>query len=158
MVDGIAVKREQLVWTSHMDSAFIKSMLTQQEAGNIIGGTFTPQAYTNMGAQLRGFSWNQQTQLMEAEDEVWETLIIAKPEAKEWKIRRVSNYDDLSQLFAKDRASGSESETAKEKNAKLNNKEDVKIETIEVVDELLANNEINLEEFNYDDDIQEVMS
>ncbi|KAI3802383.1 hypothetical protein L1987_30515 [Smallanthus sonchifolius] len=100
-----------------MDNAFIQAMVTQQDKGNRINGTFTSQAYSNMieelntslrmdfnknhlknrlktlkecfsqwydmfrGTSLSGFSWNSDTQLTEAEDEVWDKLIDSKPEA-----------------------------------------------------------------------------
>ncbi|GJZ09144.1 hypothetical protein Tco_0543427 [Tanacetum coccineum] len=95
---------------------------------------------------------------MEAEEEVWEQLIEAKPEAAIWRTKKVSNYDDLL-LFAKDRASGFSAQTAKEKNSKEkkgieNKKASIKIETIEDIDELLATNEVTYENLVKLDDIQ----
>ncbi|KAF5777987.1 putative Myb/SANT-like domain-containing protein [Helianthus annuus] len=115
-VSGNTSKKEQLKWTEIMDNAFIQAMITQQDKGNRINGTFTTQAYANMieelttklprdiikmeitknhlrnrlktlkirfsqwydmfrGTSLSGFSWNPDTQLIEAEDEVWNKLI-----------------------------------------------------------------------------------
>ncbi|PWA74773.1 myb/SANT-like domain-containing protein [Artemisia annua] len=56
------------------------------------------------GTTLSGFSWNPITELIEAEEEVWKALIEANPEASIWKTKTISNYDDLYELFAKDRA------------------------------------------------------
>ncbi|CAI9267224.1 unnamed protein product [Lactuca saligna] len=58
-------------------------------------------------------------------------------------------------LFAKDRASGVHAETPKGKNARLNRTGDIKVETIEEVDKLLASSDITLEKQqknNEDDD------
>ncbi|XP_035831542.1 uncharacterized protein At2g29880 isoform X2 [Helianthus annuus] len=195
-VSGNTSKKEQLKWTEIMDNAFIQAMITQQDKGNRINGTFTTQAYANMieelttklprdiikmeitknhlrnrlktlkirfsqwydmfrGTSLSGFSWNPDTQLIEAEDEVWNKLIESKPEAASLKTKKVSNYNELLALFARDRASGIHAETAKEMNARLNNNDTINIETITDVDDLLATNEITLEnEYNIEDDIQ----
>lgn len=116
-IDGNVGKKELQKWTEMMDTAFIQEMVTQQEKGNMISGTFTSLAYVNMvnelneklqmnltkdnlknrlktlkayfsqlhdmfkGTSLSGFAWNSNTQLIEAEDDVWENLIKSKPEA-----------------------------------------------------------------------------
>ncbi|KAK9058168.1 hypothetical protein SSX86_023008 [Deinandra increscens subsp. villosa] len=69
------------------------------------------------GTSLSAFSWNSNTQYIEAEDEVWNILIELKPEAVALKTKKVSNYNEKLELFAKDRGSGVNAETAKEKNA-----------------------------------------
>ncbi|KAL8209611.1 hypothetical protein R6Q57_006343 [Mikania cordata] len=59
------------------------------------------------------------------------------------------------ELFAKDRASGAYAETAKERNAPLQKNDNIKVETIKELDDLLAANEVTLEnEYNNNDDIQ----
>lgn len=62
-------------------------------------------------------------------------------------------------LFARDRASGAHAETAKERNARLNKNENIQVETIKEVDDMLANNEIHLENeyVDLDDNIQDVI-
>lgn len=50
---GNTGKKETVVWTPQMDSAFIHAMVKQQDKGNRFDGTFTPQAYTNMVEELR---------------------------------------------------------------------------------------------------------
>ncbi|KAL4556205.1 hypothetical protein LXL04_038849 [Taraxacum kok-saghyz] len=179
-----------------MDECFIQSLLTQQDKGNRINGTFTSQAYANMvedlnaktglsltkchlknrmktlknsfsqwydmfrGTSLSGFGWNSETHLIEADDEVWANLINSKPEAISLKTKKVSYYNEMLALFARDRASGEHAETPKEKNARLNNTAGNKIETIEDVDELLERNNITLENHQTndddDDDIQSI--
>ncbi|KAK0583663.1 hypothetical protein LWI29_001157 [Acer saccharum] len=64
---------------------------------------------------LSGFAWNPNNKLFEAEPEVWNSLIEAKPNAKKWRHTPVYHYDKLSELFAKDRANGEGAVTTKEK-------------------------------------------
>nr|KAJ0223481.1 hypothetical protein LSAT_V11C200090400 [Lactuca sativa] len=58
-----------------------------------------------------------------------------------------------------DRASGAHAETVKERNDRLNKNVKIQVETIKEVDDLLANNEIHLENeyVDLDDDIQGVI-
>ncbi|KAK9072177.1 hypothetical protein SSX86_008609 [Deinandra increscens subsp. villosa] len=188
-------KKEQLKWNDKMDNAFLQAMITQQDMGNRINDTFTPQAYNNMlaelttklqkdlnknhlknrlktlkqsfsqwydmfrGTSLSGFSWNPNTQYIEAEDEVWDRLIESKPEAKALKTKKVSNYNEMLELFATDRASGTHAETAKERNARMNVNEDPNMDTITDVDELLEANEVTFEnQYKNDDDVQMLFS
>nr|KAJ0225573.1 hypothetical protein LSAT_V11C100034240 [Lactuca sativa] len=112
------------------------------------------------GISLSGFSWNSSTQLIEAEEEVWDDLINSKPEAALLRTKKIANFDDMLVLFARDRASGAHAETAKERNDRLNkNEKKNQFETIKEVDDLLANNEIHLENeyVDLDDDIQGVI-
>ncbi|XP_035832310.1 uncharacterized protein At2g29880 isoform X3 [Helianthus annuus] len=107
------------------------------------------------GTSLSGFSWNSETQLIEAEDEVWDKLIDAKPDAAALKTKKVSNFNEMLQLFAKDRASGAHAETAKERNARLKENDSINIETVPDVDDFCAANDVVLEsQCNTDDDIQ----
>ncbi|XP_022032395.1 uncharacterized protein LOC110933483 [Helianthus annuus] len=71
------------------------------------------------GKSLSGFSWNPETQLIEVEDEVWQQLIDSKPTATALKTKKITNYHEMLELFANDRASGAQDETAKERNARL---------------------------------------
>ena len=48
----IMSKKELVKWTDWMDECFIQSLLTQQDKGNRINGTFTSQAYANMVEDL----------------------------------------------------------------------------------------------------------
>ncbi|KAD3640019.1 hypothetical protein E3N88_29242 [Mikania micrantha] len=164
-------KKEQLKWTDFMDEIFVQAMITEKDKGNSINGTFTSQAYINMieelntklqmnfiknhlknhlktlkehfsqwydmfqGTSLSGFSWNSNTQLIEAKDE-------SKPDAVMLKTKKVSNYYEMLELFAKDKASGAYAETAKERNARLQKNDNIKVETIKELDDLLAANEL----------------
>ncbi|KAK9288926.1 hypothetical protein L1049_017397 [Liquidambar formosana] len=53
---------------------------------------------------MSGFAWNPETQLFEAENEVWKELIQANAAAATWRHTRICHYDKLFELFAKDRA------------------------------------------------------
>ncbi|XP_023732170.3 uncharacterized protein At2g29880-like [Lactuca sativa] len=111
------------------------------------------------GISLSGFSWNSSTQLIEAEEEVWDNLIKSKPEAASLRTKKIAYFDEMLVLFARDRASGAHAETTKERNARLNKNENIQVETIKEVDDMLANNEIHLENeyVDLDDDIQDVI-
>ncbi|KAI7731633.1 hypothetical protein M8C21_015719, partial [Ambrosia artemisiifolia] len=81
----------------------------------------------------------------------------AKPEATTLKTKKVTNFNEMLQLFAKDRASGAQAETAKERNARLQKNDDTNTETFPEVDEFLAANDVILEsQYNTDDDVQVV--
>nr|KAJ0199524.1 hypothetical protein LSAT_V11C600309230 [Lactuca sativa] len=111
------------------------------------------------GISLSGFSWNSTTQLIEAEEEVWDNLINSKTEAALLRTKKIANFDDMLVLFERDRASCAHAETGKERNDRLNKNEKIQVETIKEVDDLLANNEIHLENeyVDLDDDIQGVI-
>ncbi|KAK1434505.1 hypothetical protein QVD17_00248 [Tagetes erecta] len=168
------VKKEQLKWTENMDNAFIQSMITQQENGHRINGTFTSHAYTNMVEELRtklqldftknhlknrlktlkdrfshwynmlremslsGFSWNPSTQLIEADDEVWASLITNY-------LQEIGHPVHMPKLRKKGMLD------CKKKNDSNN------IETIPDFDDFLSTNDVTMEShYNIDDDIQVV--
>ncbi|CAI9264224.1 unnamed protein product [Lactuca saligna] len=124
-------EKEQVKWSDKMDYAYIHAMIKQQETGNRVNGTFTPTAYAQM----------------------------SKPEAASLRTKKIAYFDEMLVLFARDRASGAHAETAKERNARLNENENIQVETIKEVDDILANNEIHLENeyVDLDDDIQDVI-
>ncbi|XP_074272090.1 uncharacterized protein LOC141595996 [Silene latifolia] len=66
-----------------------------------------------------GWGWNEVTAMFDNEDEVWESLLEKKPEAKKWKNTPFPHFDLLAKLFSKDRATGAESATAKEKSVHM---------------------------------------
>ncbi|KAK1373297.1 Myb/SANT-like domain-containing protein [Heracleum sosnowskyi] len=157
-------------------------MLNQQYEGHMIDGTFTSQAYMNMVAEMRqktnielnkahlknrlktlkdhfaqcydlfrgvglsGFSWNSETKLFEATEDV-------KPDAIKWKTKPILNYNEIEELFAKDRATGVGTETAKEKYKRRSSTCSADY-SIDDINDLLTGNTVNLESLNNDDDIQ----
>ncbi|KAK1421486.1 hypothetical protein QVD17_23845 [Tagetes erecta] len=184
-------KKEQLKWTNNMDNAFIQSMITQQDNGNRINGTFTSLAYKNMVQELStklqmdftknhlknrlktlkerfsqwydlfretslsGFSWNSTTQLIEADDEVWDALIATKPEVAALKTKKVTNFNEMLELFARDQASGAHVKTAKERNAQLQKNDNT--ETFPELDDFLTVDVVTMEsQYNIDNDIEVV--
>ncbi|GKB71337.1 Myb/SANT-like domain-containing protein [Tanacetum coccineum] len=137
--------REHFTWTTPMDTAFIEAMLKEQEKGNRPNGTFTSEAYTTMAEEL-----SKITKLMQAKYEVWEALIKEKSDAANLRTKPIRHYNELMELFRKDRATGEASETAKERKNRM--KQDEKpVETIDEIDELLETNEISLENFTTGD-------
>ncbi|XVF53721.1 hypothetical protein PTKIN_Ptkin05aG0121400 [Pterospermum kingtungense] len=67
---------------------------------------------------LSGFAWNPTTKMFDAESEVWEHLIEAKPEARRWRYTPIENYNKLYELFGEQRATGEYAESAAEKVAR----------------------------------------
>ncbi|PWA13684.1 hypothetical protein CTI12_AA631480 [Artemisia annua] len=68
----------------------------------------------------------------------------AKPEAAKWRTKPINHYNEMLQLFGKDRAIGVGAETTKERRNRININED-KVETIEELDQLLEANEVCFE-------------
>ncbi|KAH0682736.1 hypothetical protein KY290_021332 [Solanum tuberosum] len=56
------------------------------------------------------FAWNPITNMWDAESEVWDQLIQAKPEATDLRTKSIRNCDKLMMLYGKDRASGKHAE------------------------------------------------
>nr|GEV17881.1 hypothetical protein [Tanacetum cinerariifolium] len=131
MSNGTTAKRELSIWTIQMDAVFIEAMIKEQENGNRPNGTFTSQADIT----------KKKCKLIEADDEVWEKLIEAKPEAAKWRTKPINHYNEMLQLFGKDRATGVGAETVKERRSRININED-KVETIDELNQLLEANEV----------------
>nr|GEU29810.1 hypothetical protein [Tanacetum cinerariifolium] len=74
------------------------------------------------GVSLSGFSWDPITKLMDAEDEVCEALIKEKPEAAKLRTKPIRHYNEMLDLFAKDRATGSNQNNTKEQKEKVGRK------------------------------------
>ncbi|XP_021999530.1 uncharacterized protein LOC110896568 [Helianthus annuus] len=109
------------------------------------------------GTSLSGFSWNPETQLIEAVDEVWQKLIDSKSKVVALKTKNVTNYHEMLELFAKDRALGARADTLKERNARLQKDYGINTETPPELDELLVANDVTLEsQYNHDDDVHVV--
>ncbi|KAJ9539206.1 hypothetical protein OSB04_031939 [Centaurea solstitialis] len=104
------------------------------------------------GVSLSGFAWNSETKLLEADEEVWEALIAEKPEAAKWRKKQISNYDEMLELFGRDRATGAAAETAKERRNRVNTNQEIP-ETIEEIDRMVVTDEISLENFTAGEDI-----
>ncbi|PWA44630.1 myb/SANT-like domain-containing protein [Artemisia annua] len=110
--------------------------------------TFTPHVYANMVEELSLYKpdikkENLQNRLKTLKgnfaqyydifrEEVWEALIKNKPEASKWRKKPMNHYDELFELFAKDRANADAAETAKERNNRMKNNE----QRVETIDEI----------------------
>ncbi|XP_076945437.1 uncharacterized protein LOC143616508 [Bidens hawaiensis] len=165
-------KKETLKWTENMDNAFIQAMITQKDNVKELRTKFQMNVLKKhlknrlktvkehfsrwydlfRGTSLSGFSWNSTTRLIEAEDEVRDKLIESKPEAEAFKMKKVSNFNEMQELFAKDRASGAQAETAKERNARFHKNDSINLETFPKVDDFCAANDVILEsQYDIDD-------
>nr|GEX74960.1 hypothetical protein [Tanacetum cinerariifolium]GEX74970.1 hypothetical protein [Tanacetum cinerariifolium] len=138
-----------------MDVAFIEATLKEQNVRNRPNETLSPHAYTKIVKALRvslsGYAWNPSTRLIEVEDDVWEALKKDKPDVYELKTKQVNCYDEMYDLWKKDRATSAYTQTTKEKKNRLNN--DQQAETIDEIDHLYENNKINLDNISTSKDI-----
>nr|KAJ0214852.1 hypothetical protein LSAT_V11C300111480 [Lactuca sativa] len=149
-----------------MDNVLVEALVKEDQLGNRAHGTFTLQAYANMiagigkdkwydmyrGASLSGFSWNSLTKYIEAEEEVWEQLVIVRVDLKFDLLKplrncihdqKIPNYDQLVMI---------KTGNNKIKNSRLSKSTEIKIEKVADVDELMANNEVILDKEYKDDD------
>ncbi|XP_014490656.1 uncharacterized protein LOC106753375 [Vigna radiata var. radiata] len=134
--------REFCKWTEDMDARLLHSMVEENCLGNRVDGSWTTQAYNNMGQYLHnsgyvhvsktnvknhqkvlkdrwrevhdlfgalsGFAWNVVTLRFEAEDEVWADLVQSRLVASKWRVTSIRHYDLMMELWAVDRAIGSD--------------------------------------------------
>ncbi|KAI7735951.1 hypothetical protein M8C21_022363, partial [Ambrosia artemisiifolia] len=99
----------------------------------------------------------QPTQRRSVEEHVATFLHILKPDAATVKKKKISNCNEMLELFARDRASGEQAETTKERNARLQKTDNINIESVLEVDDFSAASDVMLESQNIiDDDIQVV--
>ncbi|KAH1121133.1 hypothetical protein J1N35_004293 [Gossypium stocksii] len=64
------------------------------------------------GRNNSGFGWDEHRQLVVAEDAVWNSYINSHKEAAQFKHRSFPYYDQLTAIYAKDRATGKDAQTA----------------------------------------------
>ncbi|XP_059636116.1 uncharacterized protein At2g29880-like [Cornus florida] len=107
-----------------------------------------------------GFAWNDITKKIDATNYVWDALIKSYPDAKKVRNATLPYLNLLREIFEKDRATGGATESAKEKNRHWTNEENERRlanegKTIEDIDDLLARNEIDLENFEDEYTIQQ---
>ncbi|XP_060197931.1 uncharacterized protein LOC132626919 [Lycium barbarum] len=105
--------------------------------------------YDTFQMGMSGFSWDPITNMWDAEPEVWDQLIQAKPAAAELRTMSIRNYDKLIILYGKDRATGKHAETGPDmlkrgarKNLKRSSTSSL---TIDEVDEMILVNAASLE-------------
>ncbi|KAH7679457.1 Cytochrome c/b562 domain-containing protein [Dioscorea alata] len=106
---------------------------------------------------MSGFAWNPIKEMWEAEPEVWQHLIEAKPEAAEWVNKSIRNYDKLVQLYGQDRATGQHTETASEMRRRISQNSTNRSggphsgNTIDDIDFTVSQNTTNLENLGEND-------
>ncbi|MFQ6636621.1 hypothetical protein Gotur_013184, partial [Gossypium turneri] len=59
-----------------------------------------------------GFSWDEHRQLVVAEDAIWNSYLNSHKEAGQFRHRSFPYYDQLTAIYAKDRATGKDAQTA----------------------------------------------
>ncbi|KAK2424278.1 putative nuclease HARBI1 [Trifolium repens] len=105
--------------------------------------------YDIFKGDMSGFSWNKDTQLWDAEPEVWDALIESKPKAANWRNVPLPNYEKMLRLYGPNRADGDLGGTVKESRKQGSPATDEDFaETIQDIDGHVARNEVNLESFD----------
>ncbi|KAK2424279.1 hypothetical protein QL285_034655 [Trifolium repens] len=121
-----------LSWNRVMDDALVDGFMHEFEKGD-----------------MSGFSWNKDTQLWDAEPEVWDALIESKPKAANWRNVPLPNYEKMLRLYGPNRADGDLGGTVKESRKQGSPATDEDFaETIQDIDGHVARNEVNLESFD----------
>ncbi|XP_040930048.1 uncharacterized protein At2g29880-like [Gossypium hirsutum] len=64
------------------------------------------------GQNNSGFGWDNHRQVIVAEDAVWDSYLKSHKEAGQFKHRSFPYYDQLTAIYAKDRATGKDAQTA----------------------------------------------
>ncbi|PPD82820.1 hypothetical protein GOBAR_DD20249 [Gossypium barbadense] len=64
------------------------------------------------GQNTSGFGWDEHRQLVVAEDAVWDSYLKSHKEADQFRHRSFSYYDQLTTIYARDRATGKDAQTA----------------------------------------------
>ncbi|PPD85025.1 hypothetical protein GOBAR_DD18035 [Gossypium barbadense] len=64
------------------------------------------------GQNNSGFGWDEHRQLVVAEDAVWDSYLNSHKEAAQFKHRTFPYYDQLTTIYARDRATGKDAQTA----------------------------------------------
>ncbi|KAH1033665.1 hypothetical protein J1N35_045839 [Gossypium stocksii] len=64
------------------------------------------------GKNNSGFGWDEHRQIVVAEDAVWNSYISSHKEAAQFRHRSFPYYDQLTAIYAKDRATGKDAQTA----------------------------------------------
>ncbi|XP_052478381.1 uncharacterized protein LOC128033920 [Gossypium raimondii] len=64
------------------------------------------------GQNNSGFGWDEHRQLVVAEDAVWDSYLKSHKEAAQFRHRTFPYYDQLTTIYARDRATGKDAQTA----------------------------------------------
>ncbi|PPD67774.1 hypothetical protein GOBAR_DD35349 [Gossypium barbadense] len=64
------------------------------------------------GQNNSGFGWDEHRQLVVAEDAVWDSYLKSHKEASQFRHRTFPYYDQLTTIYARDRATGKDAQTA----------------------------------------------
>ncbi|XP_019264837.1 PREDICTED: uncharacterized protein LOC109242431 [Nicotiana attenuata] len=134
-----------------MQSKFPDKILTKESVHNRMRNIKTKfsKCYDTFQNGMSGFVWDSNTNMWNAESEVWDQLIQAKPEAAEWRNKLIRNYDKLIELYGRNRDTGKQAETGANmvKRGARNNlrKSSDSSLTIDEVDEVISMNVASLE-------------
>ncbi|KAG8376305.1 hypothetical protein BUALT_Bualt09G0049500 [Buddleja alternifolia] len=116
--------KKNLKWSDEMDKCLVDALMEQKLKGQKIGGVFTSTAYkaaaTNVSSKFQ-FSCdsthvkNRVKTLKKHLASVKDILQNAKPAASHFRYTPVPNYENLDEIFGKDRATGSRAAGVKQR-------------------------------------------
>ncbi|XP_023768934.1 uncharacterized protein LOC111917484 [Lactuca sativa] len=153
-VNGTFTSQAYANMIAGLSKEFNKSITKDQLKNRMktLKGNFSKWYDMYRGTSLSGFSWNSQTKHIEAEDEVWEQLIKANPEAAAFRTKRFQITISWRCYFQMTEHRDQKRKQQKKKNARLSKSKEIKIEKIADVEKLMTNKEVSLENVHKDDD------
>ncbi|GJZ09285.1 hypothetical protein Tco_0543568 [Tanacetum coccineum] len=80
---------------------------------------------------------------------------LAKPDAEKWRSKPINHYNEMLDLFGKDRATRVAARTTKERRNQMNINEE-RIDTIDEIDQLLETKAVSLENFDTNESFQAI--
>ncbi|KAF9607102.1 hypothetical protein IFM89_032218 [Coptis chinensis] len=84
-------KGNYVVWTIEMDRVLTETFLDQVQKGN---------------KSEQGFGWDDNRKMIVVRDDVWENYVKSHPDAKGFRYKPLTNYDELAIIVGKNNAKG----------------------------------------------------
>ncbi|PPD68235.1 hypothetical protein GOBAR_DD34884 [Gossypium barbadense] len=129
-VSSQASRGSKRKWVPEEDAALVSCMVDLHNIGTFNADTGFKAGYLNElermllkrewsivydmlnGQNNSGFGWDEHRQLVVAEDAVWESYLKSHREAAQFRYRTFPYYDQLTTIYARDRATGKDAQTA----------------------------------------------
>ncbi|PIA41341.1 hypothetical protein AQUCO_02200035v1 [Aquilegia coerulea] len=108
-------KGAYVVWTVEMDRVLTETFLDQVQKGNkskqvnVQARLKTWTKNYNIVTELRqqsGFGWDDNRKMIDMENNIWENYLKSHPEAKGYRYKALTNYDDLAIIVGNAHAKG----------------------------------------------------
>nr|KJB37629.1 hypothetical protein B456_006G213400 [Gossypium raimondii] len=105
-------------WVPEEDVALVSCMMDLHNVGTFNADTGLLKREWSIvydmlnGQKNSGFGWDEYRQLVVAEDAVWDSYLKSHREAAQFRHRTFHYYDQLTAIYARDRATGKDAQTA----------------------------------------------